>query len=142
MKAERLILSFIALLIGLGVAGVAFYFYQSTKVIPQSDTKAAKAPTVTLTSDVSGYILAIDKPKDEEVVSNKTITIAGKTAADAVVVVSTETDEQIITPAQNGNFNTTQTISDGANIIQITAIFPDGGEKRITRTVSFTSETF
>lgn len=142
MKAERLILSFIALLIGLGVAGVAFYFYQSTKVIPQSDTKAAKGPTVTPTPDVSGYILAIDKPKDEEVVSSKTITITGKTATDAVVVVSTETDEQIITPAQNGNFNTTQTISDGANIIQITAIFPDGGEKRITRTVSVSSESF
>ncbi len=142
MKAERLILSFIALLIGLGVAGVAFYFYQSTKVIPKSDTKAAKEPTPTPTPDVSGYILAIDKPKDEEVVSNKTITITGKTAADAVVVVSTETDEQIITPAQNGNFNTTQTISNGANIIQITAIFPDGGEKRVTRTVSFSSESF
>jgi len=142
MKAERLILSFIALLIGLGVAGVAFYFYQSTKVIPEEAKKTANVPTITPTPDVSGYILAIESPKDEEVVSNKTITIMGKTVKDAVVIVATETDEQIITPAQNGNFNTTQTISDGANIIQITAIFPDGGEKRVTRTVSFSSETF
>ncbi|MBI4084819.1 MAG: hypothetical protein HY431_02835 [Candidatus Levybacteria bacterium] len=142
MKAERLILSFIALLIGLGVAGVAFYFYQSTKVIPQKETNTTQTLKATPTPDTSGYILAVDSPKDEEVVNNKTITIAGKTVKDATIIVTTETDEQIITPAQNGNFSTTQTISNGANIIQITAIFPDGGEKKVIRTVSFSTESF
>ena len=143
MKTERLILSFVALLIGLGVAGAAFYFYQSTKVIKKEDKpKTISILSPTPTPDISGYVLTIDSPKDEEVVSRKTITISGKTASDATVIITTETDEQVISPAKNGNFNTTQTIIDGANILQITAVFPDGGEKHVTKTVCYTSESF
>lgn len=142
MKTERVILSFIALLIGLSVAGGAFYLYQSTKVVPTTKNKTVTVKPPTPTPDTSSYILTIDSPKDEEVVNKKTITIAGKTARDATVIITTENDEQVILPAQNGNFSTTQTISDGGNIIQITAVFPDGNEKTIKRTVSITSENF
>lgn len=142
MKTERVILSFIALLIGLGVAGGAFYFYQSTKVVRIEKTKTISFSSPTPSHDTSGYILSLESPKDEEVVDKKTVTIIGKTVSDAIIVITTETDEQVISPARNGDFNTTQTITDGANIIQITAVFPDGGEKRITRTISYTNENF
>ena len=142
MKTERLILSFIALLIGLGVAGVAFYLYQSTKIIPQDKNKTISYSTPTPTPDTSGYILSVESPKDEEVVNSKTITITGKTVKDATIIVSTETDEQVLSPAQNGNFNTTQTLENGSNIIHITAVYPDGGEKTVIKTVNFTTESF
>lgn len=141
MKKERFILSLIAILIGLAVAGVAFYLYQMTRVIPDTENKNTPKISPTPTPD-SSLILEVDTPKDEEVVTRKTITVSGKTVPDATVIVSSETADEVATPAKNGNFSVTLTIGDGANVILITAIFPDGTEKKITKTVTYSTETF
>jgi len=46
MKIEKLLLSFFAILVGLVVAGIGFYFYQSTKVIPQAEVKQLTAQEI------------------------------------------------------------------------------------------------
>lgn len=142
MKAERIILSLIAIFIGLLVAGGAFYIYQMTKQIPddQADTITIKShPTPTPRS--SNY-LSIDSPKNEEIFSNKTISIAGKTVPNSTIIVSTASSDQVVKPSSTGNFTLTQIIEEDANVITITAIFPDGNQQSQQRIVSYISDDF
>lgn len=141
MKAEKIILSFIAVLLGLLAAGVAFYFYQTAHI---SNSTVVQKPisTNTAPTPVPSVFLTLDTPVDEEVVSNKIITIAGKTAADAIVIVVVNGSQQIITPSENGGFSTTATIDSGENKIELIALAPDGQESRLSRTVTYSTEDF
>lgn len=144
MRAERIILSFVAVIIGLIAAGVAFYLYQTTKVIPENEAKPLtvnNAPSVSPTPD-NANLLTITKPSDEEIFDKKVITVSGKTRPDATVIVTTEANDAVVTPAANGDFSVTQAIPNGTTLIYITAVFPNGEEKTITKTVSFSTEKF
>lgn len=142
MKAEKVILSFIGVCIGLLVAGAAFYFYQSTRTIAPKNIKSISVISPTQTPPSSNHYLVIETPKNEQVVDQKTITITGKTPSDATVIILTDASEEIVTPAQNGSFNTTITIGDGENVIMITSILPTGEEISETRTVTYSTESF
>lgn len=141
MRAEKVVLSFIALLLGLLAAGVVFYFYQSTKVVSPSKLKQITIKSTSPTPEPSIY-LSIDSPKDESVLDKKTVTISGTTTPDAVIVVSTYSSDQVVSPAQNGNFSISQSLQDGQNLIEITAIAPNGEEAKVTKTVTFSTENF
>lgn len=141
MKTERLILSFIAAMIGLMVAGGGFYLYQMTKTIPNIKTPTIARTLPTPTPDKANF-LVVTSPKEEDVVDRKTITISGQTSPQAVITISTEIGDQVVKPAQNGNFSVTQTIDSGVNIVQITAIFPNGDEQKIIRSVTYATEDF
>lgn len=141
MKTEKIILSFIAVLFGLLAAGVAFYFYQSIKVVqvPQDKTTAQASPTP---SPLPAVYVTITTPEDEDVVEKKTVTISGKTVPEAIVVVSTGIGDDILTPAANGNFTGTITLENGVNQIIATAITPNGQSATITKTLTFSTESF
>ncbi|HUQ85478.1 MAG TPA: hypothetical protein VM077_04090 [Candidatus Limnocylindrales bacterium] len=144
MKAEKVVLSFVAVLVGLIAAGAAFYLYQATRTIPVTKTKTitiVPSPTLAPLSD-NAHLLTIDNPKEEAVYDKKLITVSGKTVSGATIVASTEDNDEVIKPAANGTFTFTQTIPDGTSIIQITAIFPDGTQKKVTRTITFSTESF
>ena len=143
MKAEKVILSFIAIFIGLVAAGVAFYLYQMTKTVPPQKAQTLSLDTKSLspTPDAS-HLLVVESPKDEEVLDKKVISVNGKTRSDATVIVSTETTDEVVKPAANGSFSVTQTIPNGTSILHVTAIFPNGEERRVTRTVTFSTENF
>lgn len=124
------------------VAGLAFYLYQATKTISPSNTKTV-SPSSPSPTPKSTIFLSLDRPKDEEVVDTKTITISGKTTSDATIVISTPSDDQVISPAaKNGDFSSTVTIGDGENLITVTAIAVNGEEVKILRTVTFSTESF
>src|SRR6185369_12277237 len=127
MKAERVILSFIAVVVGLVAAGGAFYLYQLTKVVPDKDKTLSLLPKISVSpTPDKANLLTIDSPKDEEVVNKKVITINGKTRSDATVMVNSEDNDQVVKPASNGNFSVSISIPDGTTIIYVTAIYPNG----------------
>jgi len=142
MKKEQVVLSFIAVLIGILVAGVAFYLYQSTRTISQSQIQKAKNLITPSPTQAPAVILTVSSPENEDVVDKKTIVISGKTNPDAIVVITTAVGDQVVSPASNGNFSATATIDDGANIIEVTAIAQDGQETKVTRTITYSTETF
>lgn len=142
MKAERVILSFVAILIGLLVAGGVFFVYQLTRQLPPEKTRAITLKNPPTPTPQTPSQLSIIQPKDEEVFNKKTITITGKTTPDATIVVTSVNDDQVVKPTRSGDFTVTHTISDESTIITIIAIFPDGREERIIRTVNFTTEEF
>ncbi len=142
MKAERFILSFIAILFGLLVAGVAFYLYQMTRTVSPTSQTTTVTQNPTPTPDTSANFISIDSPVNESVVDKKTISVSGKTVANSTIIVSDGTTDDVVKPTTTGSFSLTQTLDDGTNIIQITVIFPDGTEKKVTRTVTYSTESF
>ena len=141
MKAEKIIFSFVAVLFGLLVAFGAFYFYQSTRAISPNKIRTISVANPTPTPPSSVY-LTVSSPADEAVVNSKTLTISGKVSPNAIVAILTPTDQQIVTPTKDGSYSVTTTISDDENIIEITAIGPNGDEQKIVRTVTFSTEEF
>ncbi len=141
MKKDKLLRSFIATLFGLLVAGIAFYVFQATKIVDPSNTKVISFTTPT-PMPAPSIFLTLDRPKDEEVVTSKILIIGGKTNSNAAVVVMTETFEDVITPSSNGDFSITALLDDGQNIIEVTAISPNGESATIKRTVTYSQEQF
>ncbi len=141
MKKEKTVLSFVAVFIGLIVAGVAFYIFQLTKTLPPQATKTEVVRTPTQ-APKSGMFLTIPEPNNEVISDSKTVKIAGKTLPNSVIIVATKANQEVIKPVSNGDFSTTVTIEEGVNLIRITAIAPNGEEKTVLKTVSFTNEDF
>lgn len=141
MKTEKLILSFIATLFGLLVAGGAFYLFQATKTITSSNTKTVSFVSPTPTP-VPSVFLSVDRPKDEEVVTNKVLVIKGKTISSGVVVIITKALDDAITPANTGDFSTTVNLEEGQNVLEIISIAPNGESTKVKKTVTYSQEEF
>ncbi|EKD64587.1 MAG: hypothetical protein ACD_50C00340G0003 [uncultured bacterium] len=141
MKTERVLLSVLAVVLGLLVAGIVFFLYENTRNTPQEEAKIISPASPTPPSK-SSVFLTVDKPKDEEVVEEKVIDISGKTTADAIVIVLTNNDEQVLTPTGNGDFSTTTTLEENQNFIETTAIAPNGESVHVLRVVTYSTEEF
>lgn len=141
MKKEKIILSFIAVVFGLLVAGIAFYLLQNRKTNPTTNTKTISfiSPSPTIAPSIS---LTLDKPKDEDVVNEKTITISGKTQSSAIIVIATGSSEDVITPSVNGEFSAVINLEEGENVLKITSIAPNGESISIKKTVTYSQEEF
>jgi hypothetical protein len=141
MKQERVILSFVAVLIGLLAAGLAFYFYQSTKTVSTPSQITLNAPSPSPTPRPTVYI-SLTNPDDETIVSSKTLTVSGKTNPGATIIIYTTSDQQVIQPSTQGDFSTTLTLESGENLLKITSILPSGETTNLHRTVTFSTENF
>jgi hypothetical protein len=141
MKTERVVLSFIAVVVGLLVAGIGFFIYESTKSISPSHI-----PTITLNNPTptpqANIFLSIEQPADESVTDKRSITITGKTTPDATIILNSDTDDQIVTPSAMGAFSITTTISDGENLLTFTAVNKNGDETKKIITVTSSTEDF
>jgi hypothetical protein len=141
MKIEKIILSFVAIVLGLAFAGIGFYFFQATKTI-EPDSSTVSVATPTQPPSAPSIFLTVDRPTDEEVVTGKTIIVTGQTKKDAVITVIANSSEDVITPTTNGDFSTTVTLEDGQNIIEIIAIAPNGESSKTKKTVTYSEEEF
>ncbi len=140
MKTEKVILSFIAVLVGILVTGGAFYLYQSTRK-PEEPSKKIVITKPTPTPKPSVF-LTLKSPRDESVVSKKVVPVEGTTGKDSVVIIISPLDQEVLSPNAGGDFSTTINIDDGQNLIEITAISKTGEEIKIRRTVTFSTEEF
>ncbi len=142
MKAEKIVLSFVAVLVGLIAAGGAFYLYQATKIVSGENNDPLEAINPSPAENNNDYLFIIDSPKDEEVFDKRSINIKGKTLPGTTIIASSDDIDEIVTPAENGNFTLTMSIPEGTSVLNFAAIFPDGNEKIIKKTVTFTTEDF
>lgn len=141
MKQERVILSFIMVLIGLLVAGAVFYFYQTTKIV--SDKSSADSSNIAPTQTPKPTIfLVLNEPLNESVVSNKTLTLSGKTNQDATVIIITDSDQLVLKPSSQGDFSTTITLSNEQNLIRVRSVIPNGETVVLEKTVTYSTEIF
>ena len=141
MKKEAIILSIIALSIGLLVAVIIFFIYQSTQKIKPSEVKTITINEPSPTS-TSGLFLTINSPRDEEVVNKKNIKVSGKTVPNAKIVIISPNNEEAAIAAKDGSFSTDINLVNDENIIEIIAIAPNGEIVKIKKVVSFSTEDF
>ncbi|OGH11363.1 MAG: hypothetical protein A3B38_00860 [Candidatus Levybacteria bacterium RIFCSPLOWO2_01_FULL_36_13] len=140
MKQEKVILSFVAILIGLSVAGAAFFLYQNSKKISTQNTISQSiSPTPTQTSSL---FLILNEPKDESLSDKKTIKVSGKTTVTATIIVLTSSDQEIIKPSLQGDFSTTIQLSEGLNYLRVQAIDENGETQTVERVIGYSSEDF
>lgn len=141
MKAEKFLIFTFALTIGVAIAGLGFYLYQSQKTIPKSQiqTISLKSPSPTPKPSV---FITVDTPQNEDVSDSKTIKVAGKTSPDSTVIITTDADTQVISPAQNGDYSATLTIGDGENQLEVTAVTSQGQSTTLHRVITYSTETF
>lgn len=145
MKTEKVVISFFAVIIGIIVSAIAFYLYQTTKVIPVKQKEIAlisPSPKKEAIEKAKTIFLTLDQPKEEIVVTSKIVKIAGKTIPTATIIILTKNIDQVIKPANNGNFSTTIDIDDFENYLEILAVSPNGEEVKETRTITYSTENF
>ncbi len=141
MNSEKLILSLIAIFSGLLVAFIIFFIYQSTKTISPNKITSFNIVKPSPTPKPTVF-LTIDTPVDQTVTSSKSVTISGKTSPDATVIVNSLTDDQVVTPSTTGNYSVTLTLSNGENLITLTAVSADGNEVSQQITLTYSTEDF
>jgi len=140
MRAEKVILSIAGIFIGVVVAAVVFYIYQTTKSISPSSIK-----TITITKspvNPSPVMLSVDSPTDGDVVTSRVLQVSGKTDPTATIIITTDSGDTTVYPTTDGNFSASITIDSGENRIFISAITPDGKETQKSYMVSQTQEKF
>lgn len=137
MFKERILIIFLAIVLGLISSIGLFYLYQKTKVIPpQVSTSDKEQPS----PETPSFFLNIESPNDEAVFDKKIVQLQGKTANDATVIISGEDRDLVVEPALDGSFSANITLLDGVNEIQVTAIKLFLGEK-LTRKINLTHTT-
>lgn len=141
MKTEKIVISFIAVFVGIVVAGIAFYIYQSTKIISPTKTKTVSITPPSPTPKATIY-LTIAAPTDGEVFDKKVITVSGKTVPGSIIIISTDISDEVVSPTSTGDFSATVTIDDGGNTLHVSAIAPNGEQTSQIRTVTYSTETF
>ena len=129
---ERIVIVFIAALLGLLLTTAGYFIYQ-TAVSYQQQAKKEDQPLNfgsgnEQEENKTPEALTINSPEDEAVLDTRTIEIKGKTFAENTVVVSTNSEDVVGKPAQDGSFSITVTIDAGVNKIITRSISPEGNE--------------
>lgn len=122
MTKERVILAFVAIVAGLIVTSSLFYFYQQK----QKPTEPAQTPTPTVSASNGKPILTIESPEDEIVTADETVEVKGMSLASALIVITTNTEDFVLTADENGTFNQKITLSNNENFITVTG-YPENG---------------
>ena len=91
-----------------------------------SPVSQAVSPSPTTTA-IANSSLTITSPEDESLVNTGTINIVGKATPKAVVAVTFEDGQNIVTADDSGNFSLGVDLIGGYNTIVITALDPATG---------------
>jgi hypothetical protein len=138
MTKERVILAFAAIIAGLIVASSIFYFYQQKK--PSLQTPQSATPEATGVNNKP--ILEIESPEDESITDQKTAAVKGKTLPGTLVVISTNSDDFVVTSDNDGNFNQQIGLDTAENLITVSAYPENGASETKELTLTFTTEEF
>lgn len=145
---ERLIIVFVAVIIGLVLTTVGYLVYQSfQEQTPRTDTAPQQAttdsaPVTSPTPNANEFHVIITEPKPEAITDKRTISVKGSTNPGNTIIISTNQDDVVAEPKDDGTFSTTVTINAGTNILVARAIDAQGNTTEDTRVITFVAEEF
>jgi len=143
---ERIIIVFVAVIIGLVLTTVGYLIYQSfqTPSTPSTDTTTTKSEQQTQLSPTpdKSFFITITEPQPESITDKRTVTISGTTNPGNTVIISSNQDDVVAEPKADGTFSTSITINAGPNVIVARAMNDKGESVEETRVVTFVSEDF
>jgi cellulose synthase/poly-beta-1,6-N-acetylglucosamine synthase-like glycosyltransferase len=84
--------------------------------------------------------LTLTSPEDNQVTDIASVKIAGKTNPQALIVIYSQDNEEVLEASQDGSFSINFPLSEGLNEITIINQTKDGEEKSVTRDVYYSRE--
>lgn len=133
---------FVAIILGLSMGLIITYgIYRAQQVDTRQQAAILEIDTEEL-ADISDLqnTLIIDSPKDESVVDQQNISVAGQTLPGAFVVIYVNEDPVITTADSSGAFSITARLRTGANVISVHSVAEDGTEVVADVVVSYTTD--
>jgi hypothetical protein len=118
MKKETVFALVLGITFGIGVA---IFFILTAKEKSIGDKKIISAPTITITPvDFKEPPFEITSPANNFVSTSKTITLTGKAAKNALLIISSPTSDKSLKTTSE-SFEVQFPLSDGENIIKVTS---------------------
>lgn len=146
MKKEVFLAIFIGFILGLVITfGIWTANKSLQKMANQPDNTVADAsietsPTPIPDNPISNTIsLTISTPEDEFLTNSNTLKVTGKTLANAVVAIMSETGEVLVQADINGLFSADVSLEGGYNLITVTATDDKGNSSTQSLTVTYTT---
>lgn len=139
---ERLVIILVALVSGLLLTTIVFYIYQTSKTIPQNINSKKVALNNPTDVPKTKIILTIDEPKNESIVTTRSVQIKGKTNPENTIIISSNLEDIVAAPTSEGNFAVTLDIDAGVNKVRATSIAPNGDQAQIEKTITYSTEEF
>lgn len=139
---ERLVIILVALVSGLLLTTIVFYIYQTSKTIPQNINSKKVALNNPTDVPKTKIILTIDEPKNESIVTTRSVQIKGKTNPENTIIISSNLEDIVAAPTSEGNFAVTLDIDAGVNKIRATSIAPNGDQAQIEKIITYSTEEF
>ncbi|MBI2405831.1 hypothetical protein HYV21_02155 [Candidatus Microgenomates bacterium] len=129
----------IAILLGatLGLA-IAFGVYRANLALRSTPTTTQATPAPT--SAPSSSTLTITQPEDEALVDTDSITVEGKTAPNATVVITSPVDEVTALADNSGTFRAEVKLEPGANALLVTSFGEDNNSVEKELTITYSTE--
>lgn len=93
-----------------------------------------------VTSKPKTFTLNLNQPTDETLSFQSQILISGKTAPNSEVLISTDTDDQVIESKSDGSFSQSLDLNEGVNNIKVVAFDKTGDTRSAERTVYYSKE--
>ncbi len=114
------------------IAGIGFGLVIAFGVVRinsslKPDGKVVSSPTPK-SGDVSEFKITLNKPENEDVLTEDAVLVSGVTKALSWVTVSGEAGDYIIQSKENGSFEQEVDLTPGVNQIKVTAFDPQGQE--------------
>lgn len=139
MRKEVLLAILFGFAIGLVIT---FGIYTANKSLKKNQTKEAfqvSPDRQEITPAPSPTPLTIYQPADNALLDDDVVTVEGKTFANAVVALTAEEDEYLITADESGGFSQDVDLIGGVNKIRIKSVGPDGQEAETVLNLVFST---
>lgn len=141
MKKEMVIAIFLGLLLGGGAAFTLVrmpkdFVAETASLSPTPESSNETTPTPQSPQNLTLEILL---PENQAMADESEITISGKTKSDALVAISSPSDEKVTTAGVDGAFSERIKLEEGSNEILIIARF-NGLEAEKRLVVNYTAE--
>lgn len=125
----------IAIVIGLAVGLLLTYGFYRARVFVTGEQTSPAATSTPLPSPSAVGTLVLISPEDELVLTDRNLTIAGTTLANAQVVIFVNDEESLTNADNSGNFSTERQLEVGSNIITVHSLNENGDATTVERTV-------
>lgn len=135
LSTKTFILSHLVILIvSLSFFGGLYYILYQDKfqTLPQAYNPVTKEPT--------SFILEISSPDDDMLVNDASIVISGTTGPDTAVIITSAQNSSGLQSGRDGQFSKVFPLSEGPNIVTITAFDHEGNTKSITKSIYYSKE--
>lgn len=116
---------------------IAFGIYRANLSMSRSGSNTSNKETP---PPVAGLSIAINKPEDEDVLTETPVEFSGITKAGAWTIISTEDSDFLAKSNDDGTFKLDADLTGGANQIVVSAIDAQGAVAQQKLTVVFSSE--